>query len=96
MDLRSRFGHPPKQVDKNTRILVVELEEGVVGFLVDSVREVIRIEASTIEEAPQMAMSVDSAFIRGVARLEERLIILVDLASVISAPQYAYDMALAA
>ncbi len=85
LDLRGRFGLPPREADKDTRIIVVELRAGTVGFLVDRVREVIRVDPSTIEATPALAAGVDSAFIRGVARLGERLLILVDLERALAA-----------
>ncbi|MEM1128759.1 MAG: chemotaxis protein CheW [Bacteroidota bacterium] len=83
IDLRKRFGLSIKEQDKNTRIVVVELEEKVVGFILDAVREVIRVDKSIIEPAPDLAMGVDSQYIRGVAKLEDRLLILLDLEQVL-------------
>ena len=84
VDLRSRFGLPQEATGKETRIVVVELGEvGVVGFRVDRVREVIRLDESTVEATPELAKGVDATYIRGVARLEDRLLILVDLQRVV-------------
>ncbi len=79
VDLRVRFHLPQRPTDKETRIVVVELEDKVVGFLMDAVRQVIRIEKEVIEPPPPQATSVDSLYLRGVAKLEDRLLTLLDL-----------------
>jgi purine-binding chemotaxis protein CheW len=79
IDLRKRFGFPPKDSDKNTRIIVVELSGMVVGFVVDTVREVIRIPKNITEPPPAIVAGIGSEFITAVAKLENRLLILLDL-----------------
>jgi purine-binding chemotaxis protein CheW len=79
IDLRKRFGFPPKESDKNTRIIVVELGGMVVGFVVDTVSEVIRIPKSITEPPPAIVAGIGSEFITAVAKLENRLLILLDL-----------------
>jgi len=84
INLRSRFGLPPKDRDKNTRIIVVEVQNRVMGMLVDSVSEVLRIPASTIVPPPDIVAGVDTDYIRGVGKLKDRLLILLDMDKVIS------------
>jgi purine-binding chemotaxis protein CheW len=60
IDLRKRFGFPPKESDKNTRIIVVELGNMVVGFVVDTVREVIRIPKNITEPPPAIIAGIGS------------------------------------
>ncbi len=79
IDLRKRFGFPSKESDKNTRIIVVELADMVVGFVVDTVREVIRIPKNIIEPPPAIVAGIGSEYIYAVAKLENRLLILLDL-----------------
>jgi purine-binding chemotaxis protein CheW len=79
IDMRKRFGFPPKENDKNTRIIVVELGGMVVGFVVDAVREVIRISKSITEPPPSIVAGIGSEFITAVAKLDNRLLILLDL-----------------
>jgi purine-binding chemotaxis protein CheW len=79
IDLRMRFGFSSKENDKNTRIIVVELASMVVGFIVDAVREVIRIPKKIIEPPPSIVAGIGSEFITAVAKLEDRLLILLDL-----------------
>ncbi len=84
IDLRKRFGLTQKEQNKDTRIVVVDIEGSITGMIVDAVSEVLRLPASTIEPAPEIATSIDSEYIRGVAKLEDRLLIFLDLSSVFS------------
>ncbi len=84
IDLRRRFGIGKRDRDNESRIIVVELTEKVVGFLVDKVKEVIRVEKSIIEPPPELTTSISSNYITGVAKLQDRLLILLDLEKVLS------------
>ena len=84
VDLRQRFGFSNRENDSDTRILVLETEGQEVGFVADAVREVLQVNASTIEPAPQLVAPVEARYLRGVARLEDRLLILLDLEGVLS------------
>jgi len=87
IDLRTRFGFPERAQNDDTRIIVVEIENQVVGFVTDAVREVLRVEESTIEPAPDLAVGIDAHYLRGVAKLEDRLLILLDLESMLSSDE---------
>lgn len=78
IDLRKRFGFPLKENNKSTRIIVVELSETVIGFIVDAVQEVIRIPKSITEPPPPIVAGIGSEYITAVAKLENRLLILLD------------------
>jgi purine-binding chemotaxis protein CheW len=87
IDLRKRFGMARKDRDNDTRIIVVELIDKVVGFLVDKVKEVIRVEKTVIEPPPELTTSINSSYITGVAKLQDRLLILLDLNKVLSSDE---------
>jgi purine-binding chemotaxis protein CheW len=84
IDLRTRFAMPRAEHTKNTRIVVTEIGTKRVGMVVDSVSEVLRLPVDQIEDAPEMLTGVDTEYIRGVGKVEDRLIILLDLARIIS------------
>ena len=84
IDLRRRFGLMPKKHDKNTRIIVIEINNIIVGFVVDAVSEVLRIPASTVEPPPPVVAGVDSDYISGVGKLQDRLLIMLDLDRLLS------------
>lgn len=84
LDLRKRFGFPTIERNEHSRIVVVDINDRVIGFIVDRVHEVLRVSRSIVEPAPAMVCSVDSAFIAGVGKLEDRLLILLDLTQLFS------------
>lgn len=85
MNLRRRFGLPEAQASNDTRIIVVEVHGRVIGFTVDRVNEVLRIPASIVEPPPPMVCGVDSDYIQGVGKLQDRLLILLNLERLFSA-----------
>ena len=84
VDLRKRFGFQSYEAGKHSRIVVVTIEGIKVGMIVDAVSEVLRVSDETIEPPPPMVTTIDSSFITGIAKMEKRLIILLDLAKVLS------------
>ncbi|MDH7603917.1 MAG: chemotaxis protein CheW [Melioribacter sp.] len=84
IDLRSKLGLSRKEVDKDKRIIVVEVSGKTVGFIVDAVTEVLRIPASITEPPPDLITNVNSEFIKAVGKLEDRLLILIDLEKILS------------
>lgn len=84
IDLRTRFGMARADHTKNTRIVVTEIGNKRVGMVVDSVSEVLRLPLDAIEPAPDMIAGVDTEYICGVGKVDDRLIILLDLAKVVT------------
>ena len=89
IDLRCRFGLAHKPHDKNTRIIVIEMTDVIVGFVVDAVSEVLRIPAGTVEPPPPVVAGMDSEYISGVGKLENSLLILLDLDKLLSSDDMA-------
>jgi purine-binding chemotaxis protein CheW len=79
VSLRAQLGLGQTEWDKSTRIMVVEVEGKILGFIVDSVSEVLRIDDARIEPAPSITGGNDSAYIEGVINLADRILILLDL-----------------
>ncbi len=79
VDLRRRFGMAQQERDNDARIVVVEVRGKVLGFIVDRVDEVLRVSSSVVEPAPGLVTSIDSDYVRGVGKLQDRLLILLDL-----------------
>ncbi|MFH1852270.1 MAG: chemotaxis protein CheW, partial [Candidatus Neomarinimicrobiota bacterium] len=91
IDLRRRFGLEAGRQTKSTRIIVVRVNEQVVGFVVDAVEEVLRIPTDTVEPPPPIVAGIDSGYITGVAKLNKAkddsksdLLILLDLDQVLN------------
>ncbi len=84
INLRTRLKLEKKEPDKDTRIIVVDIEKNTVGFIVDGVSEVLRIPVSITEPPPEIVAGVDSEFIKSVGKLEDRLLILIDLDKILT------------
>jgi len=79
VNLRERLGFPKKEEDAKTKIIVTEINNSLIGFIVDEVREVIRISKDIIEQTPTIASSIEKDLINGVAKLEDRILILLNI-----------------
>jgi purine-binding chemotaxis protein CheW len=85
INLRKRLGKEAKKNDENTRIIVIELNDAIVGVMVDSVSEVKYLSSQNIEEIPRfLALKDDSKFLKGVGKLEDGLLKLMDLKELFS------------
>jgi purine-binding chemotaxis protein CheW len=87
IDLRRRFNLAQRDHDNYTRIVVIEIHGMVIGFVVDSVSEVLRIPSNTVEPAPLIVSGIDSEYIKGVGKLENRLLILLELEKLLSSEE---------
>lgn len=79
IDARTRFGLPTKESDDLTRIIVIEVQQQIIGILVDSVAEVVDIQSNEIDIAPNVGNAETSKYIEGVVSRGDKLLILVDL-----------------
>lgn len=83
VDLRDRFGLEVKEMDENTRIIIVTLPEFEVGLIVDAANDVIDIPVGSIEPQPEVVGTVESEFISGVAKVDKRLLVMLNLEKVL-------------
>ena len=84
IDLAKKIGLPSQEKDKNTRIIVIETKETMIGMIVDHSREAIRISQDKIQPPPAIITNkVRADYLEGVAVLKERLLILLDLSKVL-------------
>lgn len=84
IDLKRRLRLPQTEITIETRIIVALLYDTKIGMIVDAVSQVVEIPDSNIEPAPAITTSIDSTFIRGIVKIEDALVILLDLDSVFS------------
>jgi purine-binding chemotaxis protein CheW len=87
IDLRARFGMEARPHDGHTRIIVLEIHGMIVGFVVDAVSEVLRIRANTVEPPPAVVSGIESEYIKGVGKLDDRLLILLELDKLVSSEE---------
>jgi purine-binding chemotaxis protein CheW len=84
MDLNRRFKLGGKGLSDSTRVIIVNLAGKQVGFMVDQVEEVLRLGEEDIEAAPEVVTGVDRKYIRGIGKLEDRLIIILDVERILT------------
>lgn len=84
IDLRERFDLETAEYTDSTRIIIVNIDDKEVGMIVDGANDVIDIPESTIEPPPEVVGSVEADYIHGVAKLDKRLLILLNLDKVLS------------
>ena len=79
IDLEKRFGIVPHERTRETRIVVVNMDNLKIGMIVGAVSEVLTIDDAIISPAPAIVTTINSRFISGIARIDTRLVILLDL-----------------
>lgn len=84
INLRRKFGLPEAEVDKATRIIVVEVRERVMGIVVDEVSEVLQVNPEDVSAAPPMGASVRQEFISGMAKINDTLVILLEIDKILT------------
>ena len=87
IDLRKRFEMEFRPYDETTKVIIVKLQEKLVGFVVDSVSEVLRVPKDGLEIPPEIiAENIDTRFIKAICKLEEKdkIILVIDILSVLS------------
>lgn len=93
VDTRLRFSLPPYQETDDTRIIIMEIGQSIVGMLVDKVSEVVYLHESEIDMAPHLTNEDSSRFIQGVVSNDKDLLILLDTNKLLSQEESA-DQAL--
>lgn len=79
VSLRKRFGMGEAEDSDLSRIIVLQVQNKVFGIRVDAVTEVLRLDTEAIEPPPPVALGMDAHYIRGVGKIGERLLILLNL-----------------
>ena len=88
VDTRKRFGLMPKEIDESSRIVIIEVNNNVIGMLVDSVADVVDLRKSEIEGAPNVGTEDSSKYIQGVASRDNELLIVIDLNKFLSEEEW--------
>lgn len=84
VDMKKRFDLPATGYTGDARIIVIQVGDNTFGIEVDSVSEVLRVNSSHIDPAPKIVCSIDTKYITGVAKVEDRLLIVLDLDMLLS------------
>ena len=84
IDLRERFELQANALDDRSRMIMIKVEDMEVGLIVDAANDVLDIPSSAIEPQPDVVGSIESEFIAGVAKLDRRLLVLLQLDKVLN------------
>jgi purine-binding chemotaxis protein CheW len=87
ISLRKRFGLADIEHTQDTRVIIVEIDESRVGFIVDAVTEVLRLAESAIVPPPKTIAGLKSDYLKGVGKLDERLLILLDVSKILTSSE---------
>jgi purine-binding chemotaxis protein CheW len=87
IDLRRRFGVESPMETGATRIMVAGFDGDQVGLVVDAVSEVMRVPASAVVDPPPYIRSVAAGYVRGIVRLEDRLVVVIELSRVLGSDE---------
>jgi len=87
LDLRRRFGLAATPPTRQSRIVVAELGSHAGGLIVDGVSEVLRVPADAVEPPSALVTTAESTYLRGVAKLEDRLVLLLDLTRILTSSE---------
>lgn len=79
VDMAKRFGMPPVEIGRRTRIIIARISGQTVGLIVEQVTEVVELKEDSVEPAPAMAFAVDQKYVEGVGRIGEALLIILNL-----------------
>ncbi len=79
IDLRARFGLPESNLTQDSRIMVLNVGQRTIGIVVESVSEVLRVSEDQISPAPPTVASLGNEYMTGLVRLDEQLLILLDV-----------------
>lgn len=94
INLRKRFGLTSRPFDDETRTIVVTVHDKTIGCIVDEVTQVIRVSADQIQPVPLAMTAVAKRYIAGLARLDERLVIILDIDKLLGSDEIELDPSL--
>lgn len=84
IDLRGRFGLPEQDYTDNSRIVIIAVNDMEVGLIVDSANDVIDVDSDAIQDPPEIVGGVRAKYLQGVAKLGDRLLVLLNLQEVLN------------
>ena len=88
IDLRKKFGFDTKKYNRFTVIIIIEILGKIIGMIVDQVSDILSFSKEDIQETLDFSSDIDTEFISGMAKLDDRLIILIKLEKLLSFNEY--------
>jgi purine-binding chemotaxis protein CheW len=93
IDIGKRFGFEKTENDKNNRIVVINVQDTTLGIIVDAVTEVIRVPEDSIDPVSDIVTAGESDYLQGIAKIGDKMIILLDLDKLLSRDRELVDIA---
>lgn len=87
VDMSTRLGAKSSPRKKTNRVLILEIDSSLVGLLVDSASEIIKVPEDSIEPPPEVITAIGAEYVTGVGKLREKLIVLLDINRLLSAEE---------
>lgn len=87
INLKKRFNLEEVEINKNSRIIIVNMNERQIGFIVDDASQVLTLKEEDVDNPPDIIAGVERKYIAGIGKVDEKIIILLDLAAVFSAEE---------
>ncbi|MDQ0159072.1 chemotaxis protein CheW [Alkalibacillus salilacus] len=88
IDLRERFGLETLEQTESTRIIIIHVDDKSIGVIVDAANDVVDVPQEKVEPSPEVVGAVNADYIRGVAKIDHRLLILLNLEKVLSVEEF--------
>ncbi|MFD0049331.1 chemotaxis protein CheW [Actinomycetes bacterium NPDC127524] len=89
IDLRARFGLEERPYTDRTRIIIVTLDDLEIGLITDSANDVLDVPVNSIEPPPEVVGAIEAEYISGVAKIEKRLLILLNMDKILNPEEHA-------
>ncbi|MEA1974980.1 MAG: chemotaxis protein CheW [Bacillota bacterium] len=83
INLSERFNIESKKMLKEKRIIVIEIEEKLIGFLVDEASQAIAVDSADVKPTPDIIRNIDGDYIKGVCKLSDKILLLIDFAKIL-------------
>lgn len=87
-NLRSKFNLTPKGVSEESKFVMLNRNNATTGFVVDEVTDIVRLEDSDLEMAPSFVSGINGRYIKGIGKIRDRLIVILDPEKIISSEEY--------
>lgn len=83
IDLKERFNLPKTSIKENSKIIIAKEDEGSIGFIIDNVSQVMDLDCDSISSPPDMIAGILKEYIKGIIKLDKRIIILLNLSKIL-------------
>lgn len=88
IDMRLRLKKPEAEYDDNTCIIVTSIEDTFIGFIVDTVDEVVDISSDRISPTPKVSKEVTNRYLTGIGQVGDKVVLLLDLSKILSRDEF--------